>query len=145
MLGGLVVDARCIRPYDNLQAAHTPSEHLVYTTMWKMLAGNDAEGPSREGILPMVAVAAKASLSLRNLRRVIRSLEEKLAVEVTEFEDKTRSIPRRYRVWAAKPIVERRRRAGYYFVYRNRNLITLARPYAASPSGGAGDRLGEAS
>ena len=29
---------------------------------------------------------------------------------VTEYEDKTKSIPRRYRVWGPRAVVERRRR-----------------------------------
>jgi hypothetical protein len=132
-LDGLIVDAKCIRIYDNVQSAHTPSEHLVYTTMWKMLGSREDDGPNRDGILPMAAVASKVSISIRNLRRVLRSLEQKLALEVTEYEDKTRSIPRRYRVWGFRSTIERRRRAGYSHIYRNRNLITLARPYASRP------------
>ena len=132
-LNGLVVDAKCIRPYEHMQSAHTPSEHQVYQIMWRMLGSRGEDRPSREGILPMVAIAYKASLSLRNLRRVLRSLEQKLAIEVTEYEDKTRSIPRRYRVWDLRAALERRRSAGYWYVYRNRNLITLARSYSQAP------------
>lgn len=127
-LDGLVVDGRCIHPYDGAQNGHTLTEQMVYTAMWRMLGAHNQDAESREGLLPMRMVAAKSSLSLRNLRRVLHSLVEKLAVDVTEFEDKTRSIPRRYRVWSAKAVVERRRRAGYTHVYRNRNLITLAKP-----------------
>lgn len=132
-LDGLIVDAKCIRLYQNVQSAHTASEHLVYTTMWKLLGSREDDGPSREGLLPMAAVASKVSISLRNLRRVLRSLEQKFALEITEYEDKTRSIPRRYRVWGFRPTMERRRHAGYSYIYRNRNLITLARPSGKTP------------
>jgi hypothetical protein len=128
-LDGLVVDGACIRPYETVQNAHTASEHLVYMAMWKMLGSREQDGSSREGILPMRAVAGKVSLSLRNLRRVLRSLEQKLAIEITGYEDKTRSIPRRYRVWGVRPTIDRRRRAGYTYIYKYRNLITLARPF----------------
>jgi hypothetical protein len=127
-MDGLVVDAKCIRPFEAAQNGHTHSEHLVYTTMWRMLGGAGATTDSREGILPMRQIAGRASLSVRNLRRVLHSLVEKLAVDVTEYEDKTKSIPRRYRVWGPRAVVERRRRAGYTHVYRSRNLITLAAP-----------------
>jgi hypothetical protein len=144
-LNGLVVDAKCIRPYEQMQSAHTPSEHQVYQIMWRMLGSRGEESSSREGILAMVVIAQKASLSLRNLRRVLRSLEQKLAIEVTEYEDKTRSIPRRYRVWSLKAVLERRRAAGYWYVYRNRNLVTLARSYSPTApdkmTGGAQDKL----
>lgn len=128
-LDGGIVDGRCIRPYGNAQSAHTASEHLVYTTMWKMLGAARQDAPSREGLLPLKAVARKAALSVRNLRRVVRSLEEKLALEITAYEDKPHSIPRRYRVWGSQAILDRRRQAGYDFIYRNRNLTTLAKPY----------------
>lgn len=127
-LDGLLVDGKCIHPYDAAQTGHTLTEQMVYTAMWRLLGSQNQEAESREGLLPMRIVAAKSSLSLRNLRRVLHSLVEKLAVDVTEFEDKTKSIPRRYRVWSPKAVVDRRRRAGYTHVYRNRNLITLARP-----------------
>src|SRR3569832_339887 len=129
-LDGLVVDSKCIRPFDAVQQGHTLSEHLVYTAMWRLLGSHGQDPDSREGLLPMRMIAAKVSLSVRNLRRVLHSLIDKLAVDVTEYEDKTKSIPRRYRVWAPKAVVERRRRAGYTHVYRNRNLITLAKPRA---------------
>ena len=129
-LDGLVVDAKCIRPFDAAQHGHTLSEHLVYTAMWRLLGSHGQDPDSREGLLPMRLIAAKVSLSVRNLRRVLHSLVDKLAVDVTEFEDKTKSIPRRYRVWAPKAVVDRRRRAGYTHVYRSRNLITLAKPHA---------------
>lgn len=128
-LDGLVVDAKCIRAFDAPQQGHTLSEHLVYTAMWRLLGAQNQEPESREGLLPMRLIASKVSLSVRNLRRVLHSLMDKLAVEVTEFEDKTKSIPRRYRVWSPRAVVERRRRAGYTHVYRNRNLITLAKPH----------------
>jgi hypothetical protein len=129
-LEGNMVDAKCIRPFDAVQQGHTLSEHLVYTAMWRLLGSHGQDADSREGLLPMRMIAAKVSLSVRNLRRVLHSLIDKLAVDVTEYEDKTKSIPRRYRVWAPKLVVDRRRRAGYTHVYRNRNLITLARPHA---------------
>jgi hypothetical protein len=129
-LDGLAVDGKCIRAFDSAQQGHTLSEHLVYTAMWRLLASHGQDPDSREGLLPMRLIAAKVSLSVRNLRRVLHSLIDKLAVDVTEFEDKTKSIPRRYRVWAPKAVVDRRRRAGYTHVYRNRNLITLAKPHA---------------
>jgi hypothetical protein len=94
--------------------------------MWKMSGlANDRE-EFREALLAMSAVAQKTAISLRNLRRILRSLEHKLAIEVIEFEDKDHSIPRRYRIWDFKSTIERRRKLGFHFVYRNRNLITLA-------------------
>jgi len=129
-LEGNMVDGKCIRPFDAVQQGHTLSEHLVYTAMWRLLGSHGQDPDSREGLLPMRMIAAKVSLSVRNLRRVLHSLIDKLAVDVTEYEDKTKSIPRRYRVWAPKAVVDRRRRAGYTHVYRNRNLITLAKPHA---------------
>jgi hypothetical protein len=132
-LSGTLVDALCIHTYDNAQNAHTASEHMVYTTMWKMLGTADDQNPTREGLLPIKAIAKKVSISVRNLRRILRSLEEKLAIEVTEYEDKQHSIPRRYRVWGFRPVMDRRRAAGYHFIYRNRNLITLARSQRTPP------------
>jgi hypothetical protein len=129
-LGRQVVDSKCIRPFDAAQQGHTLSEHLVYTAMWRLLGSHGQDLDSREGLLPMRMIAAKVSLSVRNLRRVLHSLIEKMAVDVTDYEDKTKSIPRRYRVWAPKAVVDRRRRAGFTHVYRSRNLITLAKPHA---------------
>ncbi len=91
----------------------------------------------------MKAIARKVSISIRNLRRVLRSLEQKFAIEVTAYEDKTRSIARRYRVWGFRPAMERRRQAGYSYVYRNRNLVTLARLYSEWPPDSLTEGLGD--
>lgn len=130
-LDGTVVNPDCIRPYDNVQQAHTASEHLVYTTMWKLLGTRDDEGTSREGKLSLSQLTSRVSISRRNLRRVLHSLIEKLAIDVTEFEDRANAIPRSYRVWGFRATIERRRREGYNYIYRNRNYITLARLYRA--------------
>ncbi len=45
ILDGLFVDAKLIRVFENVQGAHTPSEHLVYVTMWKMLGSQAEDGP----------------------------------------------------------------------------------------------------
>lgn len=144
-LDGALVDSKYIRSYRFVQDAHTASEHIVYTTMYKMAGGGSADGSSREAIIPMQMVAAKTAISIRNLRRILRSLESKLAIDVTEYEDKTKSIPRRYRIWNMNAILERRRQMGYHFVYRNRNLVTLARSLDETPAvkltGGAPDKL----
>jgi hypothetical protein len=126
-LDGTTVDARCVHPYDNVQSAHTPSEHLVYTTMWKMLGSREDDGPSREGVLSLTELARKISVSRRNIQRILQSLEQKLALEVTGYEDAAHATPRRYRVWGFRSTMDRRRRAGYCHIYRNRNFITLAR------------------
>ena len=147
-LDGRGIEARFVRPCRLVQDGHTPSEHLVYLAMYKLAGDQDQARDSREAIIPLQAVAAKTAISLRNVRRVIRALEEKLAIEVTEYEDKTRSIPRRYRVWGMNAILERRRGLGYEFVYRNRNLITLARAEGWQPpdklTGDAPDSLSAA-
>lgn len=128
-LDGISIDHRFVSRFETVQAAHTSAEQLVYTTMWKLLGTRDDDGDSREGILSIGQIADKVAISARNLRRIMRSLEQKLAIEVTAFEDANRAIPRRYRVWGFRATMERRRRTGYAYVYRNRNLITLARVY----------------
>lgn len=132
-LDGTLVDSRYIRAYRFVQDAHTASEHLVYTAMYKMAGEAASSGNCREAIIPMQAVAARTAISVRNLRRILRSLEIKLAIDVTGYEDKTKSIPRRYRIWNMNAILERRRQMGYHFVYRNRNLVTLARSIGTPP------------
>lgn len=140
-----VVNHRFVQRCDNVQGAHTPSEHLVYTTMWKALGSREDEGSAREGNLSMSLIMSRVSISKRNLRRVLQSLVEKFAIEVTEYEDRTRSIPKKYRVWGFKATIERRQQAGFAYVYRNRNLITLARIESSRPevnlTPGAGDNL----
>lgn len=132
-LDGTVVTGDCIHPYDTVQHAHTASEHLVYTTMWKLLGSRDDEGSSREGKLSLSQLTARISISRRNLRRVLQSLIQKLAIEVTEFEDRAHAIPRSYRVWGFRATIDRRRQNGYTHIYRNRNYITLARSYGDKP------------
>jgi hypothetical protein len=142
-LDGDRVESRFVRPYRLVQDGHTSSEHLVYTAMYKLAGGDpDAGKTSREAIIPLQAVAERTAISLRNIRRVVRSLEAKLAIEVTEFEDKAHAIPRRYRIWSMNAILERRRQRGYEYVYRSRNLITLARPLSPDKlTPGRPDRL----
>jgi len=50
-LDGAIVSSKCIRRYSAVQEGHKASEHLVYTTMWKMSGlANDRE-EFREALL----------------------------------------------------------------------------------------------
>jgi hypothetical protein len=126
---GELVEAKYVKPYDsrNMQSAHTAAEHLAYTTMWKMLGAAGDDAPSREGRIRVKLIAEKTGRSFRQARRLLRSLELKLAVEVTEQEIKEESEARGYRVWGMGPINERRRAGGWNYIYRKANALTLAR------------------
>src|ERR1035438_1590658 len=82
----------------------------------------------------MKVIAEKTGRSFRQARRLLRSLELKLAVEVTETEIKEELEARGYRVWGMGPINERRRAGGWNYIYRKANALTLARPVLAAPA-----------
>ncbi len=127
-LDGTPVDARRVREYHMAQEAHTSSEHLVYVTLWRHAGGGDPDRvPYRDVTMGLTTMSRMASVSRRNLIRVLQSLEEKFAIEVVKREISSTQEAKTYRVWSSKALLERRWERGFRWVYRSRNLVELVR------------------
>ena len=111
-------------------------------------------GGYRDITLGQTAIARQASVSKRNLIRILDSLHEKFSIETLQLQVSSEHAAKTYRVWSMKEILNRRRASGYAWVYRNRNVVALAKSVNSSPgvnlapavslAGGAGVSLSSA-
>ena len=118
---------RCIL----VQDAHTPGEQVVLATLFR-LGKQSRWGQAQPDGSCLVSVSL-AELSIHagmhetNVRNNIRSLTEKLAIDLIEREDKKLQSARRYRVYSYKQILERRRTAGLEWVVRSRGVRFISK------------------
>jgi hypothetical protein len=132
---GTPVERRLVRPLRLAQDGHTSSEHVVYQVLWNA-GGRPGERDSfRDISLGASQICRQASVSERNLVRMLRSLKAKLSIEQLELPDRPQSLPRTFRVWSMERILERRREVGFSYVYRSRNSVALVRAVPPDPSG----------
>ena len=113
---------RCTRVHD----AHTPGEQVLLNTLYE-LAGNPAYGQKQPDGSHLVAVSMaeiseRISMHETNVRMNIRSLTVKLALDLAALEDRKKQSARQYRLYTPEQILERRRKAGYEWVVKNRGV-----------------------
>jgi hypothetical protein len=109
-----------IRPQRLAQDGHNPSEHQVYQTLWRGGGGDDTENPPyRDIAMGQAAISRQASISKRNLIRILESLHDKFSIETIGREVSSDHTTKTYRVWSMKKILERRRDKGFAWIYRN--------------------------
>lgn len=122
---GRLVDSKYVRICRSIQDGHSPTEHMVYQSLW-----NQAH-PAGEGYRTISRgydrIANDNALSKRNVQRVMESLIEKLTIEILESEISADRIGKTYRVWEAGEVLGRRSAAGLKWVYRNRTAVELVR------------------
>ena len=106
-----------------VQDAHTIWEQTLYEVLWNGGAG-DPNGP-KVICAGYRTLAAQTRLGDKTIKRNLRSLEEKLAIEPIAAEQTHTSTGRTYRVYSFRQILERRRQVGLEWVIRNRQGVTL--------------------
>jgi hypothetical protein len=109
-----------------VQDAHTPGEQVVLSTLSRLAKhprfGRAEAGGSYLVNVSLPELAVHAAMHPTNVRINLRSLIEKLAIELVEHEDRKRQTARTYRVLTFKQILERRRAAGLEYVIKNRGI-----------------------
>jgi hypothetical protein len=113
---------RPLRFCTSTQDGHTAGEQIVYQTLWNYARKFGRPEPSGS-ILADVGLSQLCSLlgaDHKNVKRLIGSLQEKLALEVVRPPDYRLAIPTRYRIFNYSQVLERRRAAGLQWVIRTR-------------------------
>ena len=113
---------RPLRFCTSTQDGHTAGEQIVYQTLWNYARKFGRPEPSGS-ILVDVGLSQLCSLlgaDHKNVKRLIGSLQEKLALEVVRPPDYRLAIPTRYRIFNYSQVLERRRAAGLQWVIRTR-------------------------
>jgi hypothetical protein len=105
---GTAVDGRFVHPQALAQDGHTSSEHQVYQALWRG-GGGDGDPSYRDVTIGQTAIARQASISKRNLIRILESLHEKFSIETLELQISADHTAKTYRVWSMKEILGRRR------------------------------------
>jgi hypothetical protein len=124
---------RCTRVHD----AHTPGEQVLLNTLYD-LAANPAYGQKQPDgshlvAISMAAIAERISMHETNVRMNIRSLTAKLALDLAALEDRKKQSARQYRLYTPEQILERRRKAGFEWVVKNRG-VHFVDPVSGKPA-----------
>lgn len=90
------------------------------------LASSDPNGPKTVSA-GYRTLATQTRLGDKTIKRNLRSLEAKLAIEAIVDENSHTNTGRTYRIYSFRQILERRRAAGLEWVVRNRQAVTLMR------------------
>ena len=113
---------RPLRFCNTVQDGHTAGEQIVYQTL-SNYARKFGRPEASGATLVDVGLSQLCSLlraDHKNVKRLIGSLQEKLAIEVVRQPDYRLAIPTRYRIFNASQVLERRRAAGLQWVIRTR-------------------------
>jgi hypothetical protein len=105
---------------------HSLAEQAVYESLWAAalpLAG--AMNEDRTIRIGYHRLGQLTRLSWVSVKNNLRSLERKLAIEVTGSENSATREGKCYRIYARQAIVERRRKAGLEWVRRSRGVELL--------------------
>jgi len=113
---------RPLRFCRTVQDGHTSSEQVAYQALWafaRRLGQSEPDGSQLVDI-GLARLCQLLGSDHKNIKRLLQSLEAKLAIEVVERPDYRLGLPTRYRVFAYAQILERRRHAGLIWVVRTR-------------------------
>jgi hypothetical protein len=113
---------RPLRFCRTVQDGHTASEQLAYQALANH-ARRYGRAENTGSTLVDIGLSQLCSLLAtdhKNVKRLIGSLRDKLAIEIVRQPDYRLAIPTRYRVFTEPEILERRRKAGLVWVIRTR-------------------------
>jgi hypothetical protein len=115
-----------IRPAIAVEDGHSLAEQAVYEALWKASApGEDGDRAIRVGYHRL---ARMTRLSWVSVKSNLRTLEKKLAIEITGSENSATREGKSYRIYSPASILERRKRAGLEWVRRTRGVELLSHP-----------------
>jgi hypothetical protein len=121
-----------------VEDGHSLAEQAVYQTLWEAAVPMADTGPANNGSanngsanedrtvrIGYHRLAQMTRLSWVSVKNNLRSLERKLAIEVTGSENSATREGKSYRVYARAAILERRKLAGLEWVRRSRGVELL--------------------
>ena len=109
-----------IRRALNVEDGHSLAEQSVYLALWEAGAATvDGNRVTRMGYHRLAQVTG---LSWVSVKANLRSLEKKLAIEVTASENSAAREGKCYRVYSRTAVLERRERHGLVWVRRSRGV-----------------------
>jgi hypothetical protein len=115
-----------VRRATMVEDGHSLAEQAVYDSLWE--AALPLDGTANEDRTIRIGyhrLAQMTRLSWVSVKNNLRSLERKLAIEVTGSENSATREGKCYRVYARAAILERRKRAGLEWVRRSRGVELL--------------------
>jgi hypothetical protein len=113
---------RCYRAQDG----HSNGENQLYSALWQ--AGLTETTETKRVTMGWDRMASAAGMSDKAAQRNLRTLLEKLAVEVIAKENSSTRTGKTYRVFSYKAILERRRAAGMIFVTKDKGVRFVTTP-----------------
>ena len=106
-----------------VEHGHSIGEHLIYEVLWRNSAGNDQTRTIQIGY---DRLGSLANVNWKTAKSCLKTLEEKLAIEVIGAENSNERTGRTYRVYSFTAILERRRKAGMEWVEKGRGVKFIA-------------------
>jgi hypothetical protein len=108
-----------------VEDGHSLAEQAVYKALWDGGLPVDTGTEDRTIRIGYHKLAQLTRLSWVSVKSNLRSLEKKLAIEVIGSENSATQEGKRYRIYAAATILQRRKRAGLVWVRRTRGVELL--------------------
>jgi hypothetical protein len=130
-----------IYPARTAQDGHSLGEQAVYYALWS--AGDPETAESRLVSIGYERLAEAARLHWTNVKKNLRTLEAKLAIEAIAPENSGQRIGKTYRVYSYRAILERRRNAGLVWYRRTKGVQLLTSEQADAHSLSILHTLGE--
>ena len=110
-----------------VEDGHSLAEQAVYEALWNAASPvSEPDSTDRTIRIGYHRLAQLTRLSWVSAKANLRSLERKLAIEVTGCENSAAQQGKRYRVYSRPAILERRKRAGLEWVRRTRGVELLS-------------------
>jgi hypothetical protein len=108
-----------------VEDGHSLAEQAVYKTLWEGGVPLEPGCEDRTIRIGYHRLAQLTRLSWVSVKSNLRSLEKKLAIEVIASENSAAQQGKRYRIYAAGAILQRRKSAGLVWVRRTRGVELL--------------------
>jgi hypothetical protein len=115
---------RPLRLCHTVEDGHTSSEQLAYQSFWAHARKHGRPEPQGSHIVDigLSRLCSLLATDHKNVKRLVGSLQGKLALEVVREPDYRKALPTRYRVYDPARILERRQAAGMLWVVRTRAI-----------------------
>ncbi len=117
-----------VRKASAVEDGHSLAEHAIYEALWQAAMPLDGDTGDRTIRIGYHRLAQLTRLSWVSVKSNLRSLEKKLAIDVTGSENSATREGKSYRVYSRGAILERRSKAGLLWVRRSRGVELLTRP-----------------
>ncbi len=122
--GEVVWQNRKIRRCVLAQDAHSQGEDALFSAMWNAAKTDPADpAGSRTLRIGYAELSQRSRMHRSNVRINIAGLRAKLAIEVLDEHDSRDVMPRLYRLYSYKEILDRRKAAGLEYVIRKKSVV----------------------